>query len=104
MTFVLDDNHLLQYKRMMDSQGLPQHPSDNKLRDVEAIYVEQGHVYSFNREMLCSFDVCGACEAHAMLLGWKQGLSKDLETVQALKELPHNLRLDNVNFLNCPTW
>jgi hypothetical protein len=100
----LDDNHLSQYKRMMDSHQLPQHPSDNKLRDVEAKYVDEGHVYSFNREILCSFDVCGACEAHAMLLAWQQGLSADLESAPSLKDLPDHLRRNNVNFVHCPTW
>lgn len=100
----LDDAHLQHYKRMMDAAQLPPHPSDNKLRDVESKYAEQGHVYSFNREILCSFDVCGGCEAHAMLLGWQRGLAPDLESAPALRELPPALRENNVNFAHCPSF
>lgn len=100
----LDDGHLRHYKRMMDAAQLPPHPSDNKLRDVESKYAEQGHVYSFNREILCSFDVCGGCEAHAMLLAWQRGLAPDLESAPALRELPPALRQNNVNFAHCPSF
>lgn len=51
----------------MQSKHLPPHTSFNKLRDVEDVYEEQGHIFSLNREILGSFDVCGACEAHALL-------------------------------------
>ncbi len=55
----------------MIEAGYVAHPSQNKLRDVEEKYSENGHIFSFNREIICSFDVCGGCEAHALMLRMK---------------------------------
>eukprot|EP01039_Chlorochromonas_danica_P008786 gene8786-9688_t len=66
----LNESHLNIYKESMVGRGLLPHPSQNKLRDVEDRYVEGGHVFSFNGEILGSFDVCGSCEAHALLTRW----------------------------------
>ncbi len=57
----------------MAAAGLSKRTSD-KLRDVDEKYSENGHVFLFNQELLCSFDICGGCEAHAMLLQLKPSL------------------------------
>lgn len=100
----LDDNYLQHYRRFLSRLGLPSHPSDNKLRDVEEKYLVGGHIFSFNREILCSFDVCGGCEAHAMLQSVNLGLAKDLESALLLRQLPLEHRQGNVDFKHCPIF
>lgn len=90
------------YRLAIASTGLPTHPSNNKLRDVEQKYQDKGHIFSFNREIICSFDVCGACEAHALLLAVQSGLATSVESSLTLFELPAELRKDNLNFAKCP--
>lgn len=87
---------------MIKSAGLPPHPSLNKLREVEEKYVEAGHMFSFNREILMSYDVCGACEAHAMLVSVKRGLADSLQTALSLAQLDRKYTKDDVNFAKCP--
>ncbi len=85
------------------SQGLPLHPSNNKLRDVEQKYAEHGHMFSFNKEILGSFDVCGSCEAHALLLGFQSGLANSIFESTSLFQLDYDkYRKNNVNFKKCP--
>lgn len=79
------------------------HPSNNKLRDVEQKYAEGGHMFSFNKEILGSFDVCGSCEAHALLMGMEHGLATSVEKSTTLFELDYEkFRKNNVNFAKCP--
>ena len=66
-TACLSDDYLARYKSFIEKFGLPQHSSENKLRDAEDIYTEQGHAFGYNRDILYSFDVCGNCEAHSLL-------------------------------------
>lgn len=47
---------------------LPFHDSKNKLRDAPNEVFAEGHDFSLNRELLFSYDVCGACEAHSILI------------------------------------
>ena len=75
---------------------------EEKLRDVEEFYSENGHVFAFNKAMLCSYDICAACEAHAMLWSIEQGLAKTVEAAATLFELQPHQRQGNVNFLKCP--
>lgn len=114
----LDDRYLEHYRRDIASKGFPRHPSENKLRDVEEKYSTNGHVFSFNREILCSFDVCGSCEAHAILhsleksgklkydAGSKvliQDVSVDaVESAPKLSEMNVEELKDIVNFKKCP--
>lgn len=88
---------------MIKKAKLPPHPSENKLRDVEEKYVEHGHMFAFNREILMSFDVCGPCEAHAMLLSMEKGLARSVETALPLAKLDAKHTKNNVNFAKCPT-
>jgi len=66
-TTCLRDEYLEQYRAFIEQQGFFQHSSENKLRDAEDIYTEQGHAFGYNRDILYSFDVCGNCEAHAIV-------------------------------------
>ena len=96
---------MLNYREDLKSRGYPVHPSENKLRDVEEKYLENGHIFSFNREILCSFDVCGSCEAHALLLNTaKGGMSegKSIESAATLSSIPLDVIKANVNFKKCP--
>lgn len=110
----------------MWSQQLPIHASNNKLRDVEQKYETNGHIFSFNREILLTFDVCGPCEAHAIMLAVTDyenkhpsngssnnsivsaNLSGLLEvintapTLAIIDKTSPNLRINNVNFAKCP--
>ena len=38
-----------------------------QLREAEDEYVQRGFAFSYNREMIFSFDVCGSCESARML-------------------------------------
>ena len=62
----LKPEYLERYRAFIEKQGFPQHSSENKLRDAEDIYTEQGHAFGYNRDILYSYDVCGNCEAHAI--------------------------------------
>lgn len=103
----------------MANQGYPQHSSNNKLRDVEEKYAENGHIFSFNREIICSFDICGSCEAHAILinLGSKTAAAgggkstfvtevvksrENLDDQPTLSQMDLSLLKDNVDFAKCP--
>ncbi len=91
------------YRIFIMAQGLPLHPSNNKLRDVEQKYAEHGHMFSFNKEILGSFDVCGSCEAHALILGLEAGLATSVEKSTSLFELDYEkYRKNNINFYKCP--
>ena len=98
----LVDSYLEKYRDMIRSAGLPPHTSQNKLRDVEQSYVDDGHMFSFNREILMSFDVCGPCEAHAMLLSVKLKLADSVENALPLAKLDSKYTKDNANFAKCP--
>jgi hypothetical protein len=100
----LDDDYLTQYRDMIRGVDLPPHPSQNKLRDVEEKYVQNGHMFSFNREILMSFDVCGPCEAHAMLRSIELGLAKDVDSALPLSKLDRKHRQENPNFAKCPMF
>lgn len=98
----MDDAYLEKYRDMIKATGLPQHPSQNKLRDTEEKYFVNEHLFSFNREILLSYDVCGPCEAHAMLLSMKLGLANTVETALPLAKLDIQYTKGDVNFVKCP--
>ncbi len=76
--------------------------SVNKLRDVENEYVEGGHLFSLNGELIFSFDVCGNCESHAMLFSMEKGLARDVSSAKTLDELDKSLTKGIKAFANCP--
>jgi hypothetical protein len=97
----LDINYLEKYREYI-AQKLPNHDSQNKLRDVDEIFSEKGHIFSFNKEILGTFDLCGPCEAHALLLGVEKGLSKTIANSTTLFELDRKYKQNNIHFRNCP--
>ena len=56
----------LQVTNMLSYYG-----SNNKLRDGNGKFVAEGHEFSWNGEILFSYDVCANCEAHALLLAYQ---------------------------------
>ena len=103
----LSDEYLRRYQTYLVAQGLHSHPSGNKLRDVEDRFSDGGHEFSFNREILYSFDVCGHCEAHAILLAVKYdlgSLTKDnnIQSAAVLKNLPAKYTSSYVQLFKCP--
>ena len=88
-----------------------QHIGKNKLRDVEDMYSQNGHEFSFGKDILYSFDICGSCEAHALLLSLKHGLVSDrsdekskhtVSNAVVLKDLPTKYVKNNANLQKCP--
>ena len=69
-----DLTYLDNYKRMLETEGYFTHASRNKLRDVPDQYVEHDHVFSLNRNILGTFDICGNCESHALLFSVVDGV------------------------------
>eukprot|EP01038_Epipyxis_sp_PR26KG_P012519 gene12519-16791_t len=105
-----NDTYLDVYRRQLDNEGFTQHPSKNKLRDVEDKFAENGHIFALNREILVSYDVCGSCEAHAILYSIKHNISTSLETAKPLSYLAKFLNNTDLNpkelaiFKKCPKF
>jgi len=97
------DLYLEVYKRKLIAEGLHEHFSDNRLRDAEDRFSDNGHAFSFNRDILYSFDVCGNCESHAFLLGIELGLASSIKDAPSLQTLDPKYTANNINFLKCPT-
>eukprot|EP01036_Dinobryon_divergens_P028958 gene28958-37993_t len=103
------------YRQMLQDQGFTQHPARNKLRDVSNDLANEGHLFSFNKEILGSFDVCGGCEAHALMHSLPNRTSSHPEESPDLSSLFTTLSLkdvllkeprltsENANFRRCPT-
>ena len=72
---------------MLSQEGYTQHQSNNKLRDAADEYVDGGHAFSFNSDMLFTYDVCSPCEAHAILLAINSGRAKTVDEAPLLKDL-----------------
>eukprot|EP01031_Cornospumella_fuschlensis_P035706 gene35706-43303_t len=87
----LDMSRLDAYREQIARHsGLPPHPSQNKLRDLDEAYL--AHIFSFNQEILTSFDLCAPCEAHALLLsGMARGFMELSDAERRLEQ-----------FSNCP--
>jgi len=100
----MSEEYLERYRAYLNHVGLPQHPtgSVNRLRDTEDVFTEGGHCFAFNRELLFSYDVCGGCEAHAVLLNMASNPSYTVRTAPTLVQLDEKTRSGNVNFVNCP--
>ena len=94
---------------------LPLHYSDNKLRDSDHYYSDEGHTFDFNRDKIISYDVCGACESHALVRSFPQGALHPkggirsaadaenlVEKATLLKDLRREDVQDNPNFKHCP--
>ena len=62
-----DLSYLQHYRKVLNRDKLKQHGVVNKLREVDDVYFEEGHVFSYGNEILYSFDICNSCKAHAIL-------------------------------------
>jgi len=105
----LTEEYLIRYRNYIKQRGLPNDASQNKLRDSADEYADQGHMFSFNNNIMFSYDLCGSCEAHALLLGYKFAGSSEVtkETISAKINALPTLNLlsrseQNVDLLNCP--
>jgi hypothetical protein len=98
----LSDEYLERYRYKLDKEGFKQHHSNNKLRDAEEKYTEGGHSFSFNSDIMYTYDICGNCEAHGILLAVELGLSKTVDDALLLKDIDKNLLKGNTNFMKCP--
>jgi hypothetical protein len=108
------DEYLQRYRKFLETRGLPLDISLNKLRDGHDKYADGGHMFAFNKVILFSYDVCGSCEAHAILLGYNQikpppserkvhgSVEAAVNSLPALKDLPPAARKGNIDFMNCP--
>ena len=91
--------------------------NNNKLRESDDYYFNKGHAFSYNGDLIHSFDICGNCEAHALLLTItssssttnNEGHNSDLYYTQAnvtslptLFELTKEQRRGNKQFDKCP--
>ena len=90
------------YRDKLKNEGYKQHVSNNKLRDSDEKFSNEGHCFSFNTEIMFSYDICGNCEAHAMLFAIETGLADSVETAPTLVQLDKNLIANNQNFAKCP--
>lgn len=94
---------------------LPLHYSDNKLRDSDQYYSDEGHTFDFNRDKIISYDLCGACESHAIMSGFPDDAlhstggirsaadAKDLvKRGTLLKDLRRKDVQGNPHFKHCP--
>ena len=59
---------------------------DTELQILKALFCGcKGHWVSFNSDILFSYDICGPCEAHAILLAIISGLSTSVDDALVLK-------------------
>ena len=48
----MSEEYLVLYREKLKSEGYSQHNSNNKLRDGEDKYTEEGHCFSFNSDIM----------------------------------------------------
>ena len=98
----MSEEYLISYRRDLRAQGYTQHLSNNKLRDGEDKYTQEGHCFSFNSDIMYTYDICGNCEAHAMLLALRLGLASSIEEAPTLATLDKQHTVGNPDFAKCP--
>ena len=82
----LSDEYLDRYRSKLLKEGYMPHMSNNKLRDTADKYADGGRVFSFNSDIMFTYDICGNCEAHALLFAVEKGLAKATEDAPTLDE------------------
>ena len=87
---------------MLADEGYQKHQSNNKLRDAADKYVDEGHCFSFNSDILFSYDICGPCEAHGILLSMRSDKGYTVDDAPLLKYLPPSLTADHDDLARCP--
>jgi hypothetical protein len=100
----LQDAYLNVYRDHLKAEGYQPHLAQNKLRDTDNKYLDEGHTFSFNGEILFSYDVCGNCEAHALQLGLQLGLgrSDNITSLPDVAGLDPKYTAGNPFFAKCP--
>lgn len=98
----MSEKYLVTYRDKLKQEGYTQHTSNNKLRDSAEKFNKEGHCFSFNTEIMYSYDICGNCEAHAMLFAIESGLASSVDTAPTLADLDRKLIANNPNFAKCP--
>lgn len=99
----LSGQYLELYRQHLIKEGLSQHQDgSNRFREVPDHYVAAGHAFSFNREQLFSFDVCGNCEAHGILYSLVKGMGDTVENARLLKDIPASDRRHAPQLRKCP--
>lgn len=91
---------LAEYRKFL-SAFLPQNER-NHLRDVETEYVADGHSFTLDDHLFYSFDLCGSCEAHAILLSMTHNPALSVNDSASLLEIDANLRKGHIPLLRCP--
>lgn len=74
----------------------------NHLRDVEAEYVTAGHLFKLNDHIFYSFDLCGSCEAHAILSYLRLNPDANVEDTPKLSDMELALRSGSAALSRCP--
>jgi hypothetical protein len=97
----MSEEYLILYRDKLQSEGYLQHTSNNKLRDSDEKFNRNGHCFSFNGEIMYSYDICGSCEAHAMLFAVKSGLASSVEEAPTLAQIDKTLLKNNPDFFKC---
>lgn len=59
-------------------------------------------MFTYNNEILYSYDICGSCEAHALQLGISLNISDDIYKLPTLFELDRKYKQSNLDFERCP--
>lgn len=72
----------------------------NRLRDTEDRF--EVDAFSVRGELLYSYDICGSCEAHAMLLSINLGLAMDVDSALTIADIPNHFLSGNKDFNKCP--
>jgi hypothetical protein len=99
----MSESSLETYKRHLSrTHRLFPYGSNNKLRDVSADLVLDGHEFSWNGHIFFSFDACAGCESHAILFGLKNGLATSVSNAPLLIDLKQTQRISVVDFEKCP--
>ena len=102
--YCLTESVLKTYSGFMSSRGYKvQDMVANKLMDVEQKYLINGNVFRINGELIYAFDVCGPCEAHAILHFIENQKPTDIDKAPFIAEMDQSDLANNVNFKNCPT-
>ena len=74
----------------------------NHLRDVEAEYVAAGYLFKLSDHIFYSFDLCGSCEAHAILFFISQYPDVAVEDAPKLSDMDSELRSRSAALRRCP--
>lgn len=69
--------------------------------DVELKYSE--YLFKLGDHSLYTFDICGACEAHAMLSFVNYHGAVGVADAPTLSQMDPKLRLQNLALKNCPS-